>query len=297
VTESPLTRLARALLLAAAAVVLVALVAVSAGGYRIAGSNSSQTSPYAVDTIVSVLLALYLVGAIVVFVALFWAGLDVRRAQKPATKRQRTFRMVAGAIVVAVGLAILAGRLHHFFFHPSKPPLTSAQQAIENANRAKDGGSSTKHQTQLRLAPFLLVIGAAAIAFAGLLLAERGRGRRLPSESLPPEELAGVLDETLDDLLAEPDPRRAVIAAYARMERAFAAHGVPRRQFEAPHEYLGRVLAEATGGGRGAARLTALFERARFSSHEVDSAMKNEAIDAIQALQAELAAAEAEEAA
>jgi hypothetical protein len=43
--------------------------------------------------------------------------------------------------------------------------------------------------------------------------------------------------------------------------------------------------------------LTALFERARFSSHEVDSAMKNEAIDAIQALQAELAAAEAEEAA
>jgi membrane protease YdiL (CAAX protease family) len=295
VTESPLTRLARALLLTAAAVVLVGLVAVSASGYRIAGSSSSQTSPYAVDTIVSVLLALYLVGAIVVFVALFWAGLDVRRAQKPAANRQRTFRMVAGAIIVAVGLAIAAGRFH-FFFHPPKPHLTSAQQAIENARRAK-GGSSTTHQTQVRLAPFLLVIGAAAIAFAGLLLAERGRGRRLPGESLPSDELAGVLDETLDDLLAEPDPRRAVIAAYARMERAFAAHGVPRRQFEAPHEYLGRVLAEATGGGRGAARLTALFERARFSPHEVDSAMKNDAIEAIQALQAELAAAEAEEAA
>jgi len=295
VTESPLTRLARALLLAAAAVVLVGLVAVSAGGYRIGSSSSSQTSPYAVDTIVSVLLALYLVGAIVVFVALFWAGLDVRRAQKPAANRQRTFRMVAGAIVVAVGLAILAGRFH-FFFHPSKPPLTSAQQAIENAQRAK-GGSSTTHHAQVKLAPFLAVIGAAAIAFAGILLAERGRGRRLPSESLPTEELAGVLDETLDDLLAEPDPRRAVIAAYARMERAFAAHGVPRRQFEAPHEYLGRVLAEATGGGRGAARLTALFERARFSPHEVDLAMKNDAIEAIQALQAELAAAEAEEAA
>jgi Domain of unknown function (DUF4129)/Tryptophan-associated transmembrane protein (Trp_oprn_chp) len=295
VTESPLTRLARALLLAAAAVVLVGLVAVSAGGYRIAGANSSQTSPYAVDTIVSVLLALYLVGAIVVFVALFWAGLDVRRAQKPAAKRQRTFRMVAGVIVVAAGLAILVGRFH-FFFHPPTPHLSSAQQAIANARRA-NGDSSATHQTQLKLAPFLAVIGAAAIAFAGLLLAERGRGRRLPSESLPTEELAGVLDETLDDLLAETDPRRAVIAAYARMERAFAAHGVPRREFEAPHEYLGRVLAEATGGGRGAARLTALFERARFSPHEVDLAMKNDAIDAIQALQAELAAAEAEEAA
>ena len=295
-TEGPLTRLARALLLAAAAVVLVGLVAVSAGGYRIAGSNSSQTSPYAVDTIVSVVLALYLVGAIVVFAALFWAGLDVRRAQKPAANRQRTFRMVVGAIVVAASLAFVAGRLHHFFFHPSKPPLTSAQQAIANARRAQ-GGSSTKRQPQVRLTPFLLVIGAAGIAFAGLLLAERGRGRRLPNESLPSEELAGVLDETLDDLLAETDPRRAVIAAYARMERAFAAHGVPRRQFEAPHEYLGRVLAEATGGGRGAARLTALFERARFSPHEVDLAMRNDAIEAIQALQAELATAETEEAA
>jgi len=57
------------------------------------------------------------------------------------------------------------------------------------------------------------------------------------------------------------------------------------------------VLTEATGGGRGAARLTALFERARFSPHDVDVAMKNDAIEAIQALQAELAAAEAEEAA
>jgi hypothetical protein len=43
--------------------------------------------------------------------------------------------------------------------------------------------------------------------------------------------------------------------------------------------------------------LTALFERARFSSHEVDVAMKDDAIDAIEALQAELATAEAVEAA
>jgi hypothetical protein len=78
------------------------------------------------------------------------------------------------------------------------------------------------------------------------------------------------------------------------MERSLAAHGVPRHRFEAPHEYLGRVLAELTSGRLSASRLTALFERARFSPHEVDQAMKEAAIEAIEALQADLAAAEAE---
>jgi uncharacterized membrane protein YidH (DUF202 family) len=295
VTESPLTRLVRALLLTTAAVVLLGLVAVAAGGYRIDGSSSSKASPYAVDTIVSIVIALYLVGAVVVIGGLFWAGLDVRRRQKPAGTRQRTFKMIAGAVIVAAVLAFVAGRFHVRFF-PKKPPTTSAQQAINKASRAK-GGSTAKHETQLRLAPFLAVIGAAVIAFGAVYYAERGRRRRLPSDSLPTDELAGVLDETLEDLRAEKDSRRAVIAAYARMERSFAAHGVPRRQFEAPHEYLGRVLAEATGGGPAASRLTALFERARFSPHEVDVAMKNDAIDAIEALQAELATPEAVEAA
>ena len=55
----------------------------------------------------------------------------------------------------------------------------------------------------------------------------RSRGRR-SGEALA-EQLAVVLDETLDDLRAEADPRRAIIAAYARLERVLAANGVPRR--------------------------------------------------------------------
>ena len=52
-----------------------------------------------------------------------------------------------------------------------------------------------------------------------------------------------------------------------------------------------------TGGGLAARRLTALFERARFSPREVDAAMKAEAIEAIESLQDDLAATEAAEAA
>jgi hypothetical protein len=116
------------------------------------------------------------------------------------------------------------------------------------------------------------------------------RRRGLLPEIPVRERIETVLDETLDDLLNEKDPRKAVIRAYAKMERIFAAVGVPRRESEAPDEYLGRVLDLVTVGSVAAKRLTRLFARARFSPHEIDTGMKQEAIDAVTGLRAELAA-------
>jgi hypothetical protein len=44
-------------------------------------------------------------------------------------------------------------------------------------------------------------------------------------------------------------------------------------------------------------RLTDLYSRAKFSPHEIDAEMKNDAIDALAGLRAELAHEEGEEAA
>lgn len=288
-TESPLTRLTRALLLAAAAIVLLGLVGLAAGGYRFGGSGSAHQSHYAVDTVVTIIVSLYLLAAVVVFAGLFWAGMDDRRRQTPTVRRQKTIRMAVILLVVATLFAVAAGRYHLGLRLPSFLRQPPAASTLDNSHGKKGGGLRASHHTQLQVGPMLGVFGAAAIAFAALLVAERRRKRRLPADAMLAERLSDVLDQTLDDLRAEEDPRRAVIAAYARMERALAAHGVPRLRFEAPHEYLGRVLAELTGGGLAAARLTTLFERARFSPHEVDARMKADAIDAIAALQRDLA--------
>ena len=104
--------------------------------------------------------------------------------------------------------------------------------------------------------------------------------------------LADVLDETIDDLRAEADPRRAVIAAYARMERALAAYGLPRHPSEAPDEYLQRIFADLDVSRRATSRLTALFSWAKFSGQDVAPEMKDEAIEALEAVRAELRAAE-----
>ena len=106
------------------------------------------------------------------------------------------------------------------------------------------------------------------------------------------EAIAAVLDDTLDDLRAEKDPRKAVIAAYARLERVLAAHGHARSPAEAPGEYLNRILPSLAVEPGSVQRLTDLFTRAKFSTHEVDAGMKEDAIDALSTARDELRAAE-----
>jgi hypothetical protein len=106
-----------------------------------------------------------------------------------------------------------------------------------------------------------------------------------------------MLDDTLEDLERDPDPRRAVIAAWARMERGLAAAGLPRRPSEAPFEYAGRVLRTALTPAAGPLRpdsvhrLTGLFERAKFSHHDIGEADRGQAIAALRAVRQELAEA------
>ena len=100
--------------------------------------------------------------------------------------------------------------------------------------------------------------------------------------------LSRAVDDSIDDLRSDPDIRRAVIAAYARMEGALGAAGMPRRPSEAPFEYLERSLVELDASADAARRLTDLFERAKFSQHEPAESMRDEASDALVAVRDEL---------
>lgn len=137
------------------------------------------------------------------------------------------------------------------------------------------------------------VLIAAVLVGGGLGVYTLARRRKLPPERTLREDLAAILHDTLESLWAEEDPRRAVILAYAWMERTLAASGLPRKPSEAPLEYLARVLIELDASRESVFELTALFERAKFSTHEVDEEMKQEAIAALTAVRDELREAEA----
>jgi hypothetical protein len=87
------------------------------------------------------------------------------------------------------------------------------------------------------------------------------------------EHLASALDESIEDIRNEEEPRRAVIAAYAKMERILATYGLPRHNFEAPLEYLSRIFQNLGAHAEALRSLTDLFELAKFSHHEVSVAM------------------------
>jgi hypothetical protein len=133
------------------------------------------------------------------------------------------------------------------------------------------------------------IAAAAVLAIVAVVLNERRRrARETPATAA--QELEDVLTQTLAELEAEldADPRRAVIQAYARMERVLEARGHGRRPHEAPLEYLARILHELEVTPAPVEALTDLFEHAKFSHHPVDPAMKARAIDALEGIRAEL---------
>lgn len=93
--------------------------------------------------------------------------------------------------------------------------------------------------------------------------------------------VARAVDLSLDALRGEPDPRRAVIAAYAAMERSLSGAGYGRHRSEAPLEYLHRVIAAPTSVGEEVRTITLLFQHAKFSQHAVEEAMRSRAIEAL----------------
>jgi hypothetical protein len=110
----------------------------------------------------------------------------------------------------------------------------------------------------------------------------------LERQSTVAEDFAMSIGDAIDDLEAEPDARRAVIAAYARMEGVLTRNGLRRRPSETTVEYLRRVLLGLTARGESVKRLTALFEEAKFSRHEIDATMKQDAIGALREIRDDL---------
>jgi hypothetical protein len=72
------------------------------------------------------------------------------------------------------------------------------------------------------------------------------------------------------------------------MEQTFAVHGVPREKADTPLEYLARVLEGLSVSTSSARGLTELYERAKFSPHAIDETMKDDAIEALAGLRADL---------
>jgi hypothetical protein len=212
-------------------------------------------------------------------------------ARAEVTAPRRWSHTIAVIVILAAILFLLsgAGRLGNRGPNRVNPAAPTGEQVPQGR-----GPGRTLPTPPIDWVVVLAVFGVAFVGFAAAARMVVRSNKAVVREVEAREALAAILDDTLDDLRAEPDPRKAVIACYSRMERSLASYGLPRRPFEAPEEYLGRVLEELQSGSPSARRLTRLFERAKFSEHSIDASMKDEAIDAVSKLRSELTAELAE---
>lgn len=274
----------RALPLVLAVAGLVALAALAAHGHPLTGSRGNGPTAHFFDYVYTTIA----LGAVAIAL-LFLYGVLGQKWQAPTGPRPRI--NILQLLLTFAACLLFSWLLVHARWHerpkarttrPVKPGKEKGPMPLFRDTPGNRGARLQWDEVAL-VAALLAAAGVAAFAGRkGKPLKEWRFGRH--------EEIALALDESLDDLRSEPDVRRAIIAAYARMEHALAVSGIPRRPSEAPFEYLSRALQSLDASGPAVTRLTDLFERAKFSHHEPDESMREDAIDALVAVRDELRA-------
>jgi Domain of unknown function (DUF4129) len=282
-------RSAKAAALALALVGLLVVVAAAArGGHpSLSGNVGTRPIPDSVqDGFVTLLAMLY----VAVVVAIVVAALRYRgRWHDPQSRWLGNFALVTALMLIATAIGyygISHSNLRHKIAHAQTqggaPGGRSTRDIIARSRRVP------VREAHFQWPLALSVIGV--LVLGGVLVYVRAR--RHPLRPLQPPTLEASLmatvEMTIEDLRRERDPRRAVVAAYAQMERTLAAHGLNRHAAETPFEYLARVLRDLEVRDSAVRTLTTLFEYAKFSPHDIEAPMKEEAIAALLAIRDDL---------
>ncbi len=283
-----------ALLTAVGIVLALIVVGIAARGSIPAGEGGARGPTQALMDILFTLYLLVIVSSAVLLLYLLLLRRQIEAQGGTVVQRRRPLQTLL-TVLLLVGIASLMAR-RIAGHNPIVPP--DAPQPVFGGDPVGPSTSpdAIPYEPEFAWAPAVVTVALILLALGAWWYAGRARKRargELVRENRLATDLAAAVDESLDDLRAEPDPRRAVIAAYARLERVLAAHDLPRRPAEAPLEYLARMLDDLSVRPEAARRLTNLFERAKFSQHEVGTEMKEEAISALETVRDDLLAARA----
>jgi 4-amino-4-deoxy-L-arabinose transferase-like glycosyltransferase len=261
---------------------LLALLAVVAFASRsgLAHHGGSAPSPRYTSYAMTVFMILFV---LMIPVAVYAFTLRIRE-RRSSTRKSFKARLYASAARWSVLVLIV---FVSFYLHNRHPHLLQNLNPFSQANPGTGRGRDHVHKTynpkfQWSVLWIALVLFSAIAAYWYFRLKTRKPPLQSRAEELTvSEDLAATIDDAIDDLEAERDARRAVIAAYARMEAVLGRNGFQRVPSETAIEYLRRVLLGLTTRAEAVTRLTGLFQEAKFSKNDIDSTMKQAAIGAL----------------
>ena len=269
------------------------LLALTAAGLRSRGTFShapDQVLAGASGTVLATALAATEGVALVAFALVLVLARPRRKPRPDKDEPPRPpFPWWAKTLAVLASVAVMVTPLAIVLTRRTRP--RTATQAHPGA-LASGGAVPPRLPAAAQGSPWPLIAGMLiALALLVALTAWSRHARRRPAR--PPGDQARLaLGESLAAgraALAGPrDPRAAIIACYAAMERGFAAAGSVPAAADTPAE----VLARATGAGLvrsgSAVRMAGLFRRARYSSEPMTSTDSAAAAAALDQMQADL---------
>lgn len=248
-----------------AALGLLGIIVVAADGQPLSAPEASRSIELGRgwQTPLAVLAFLAFAGGLVILIL----GLRRQRAPRPTARRKHAW---------LVWLACLALGVLAFWFlrpEPSRPDRESSTDDGSGAAVEQDAGRTPPPPWALLALGGVVVVALSVAVVTGRRIA---RASHHTEANLAGDALA-VFERSIADLDDDGDPRAAIIATYARLLDAFAERGLAREPAETPVEHLHRGLAALPIRPEPAARITALFLEARFSTHPMGDAERDEA--------------------
>jgi hypothetical protein len=217
-----------------------------------------------------------------------------------ARKLRVTLLTALGVGAAAVAVVMLLSLNLHFLNRPVKlppPPRPSSRSTPPPANPHRAPAAPFHLPVAVLLYTLLVLVLLAAIAVS-IWWARRLRPPAGPREDALIVEDSDDLREAVESgrsaLRTVDDARAAIIACYLAMEQSLAERGTARGLADTPDELLSRARARGVVRGTAAARLTALFYEARFSSHPLGRGQRDAAEQALDELAAALDETESE---
>ena len=209
-----------------------------------------------------------------------------------AAKLRGVLIVVLGAGMIAVAVALfVALHLHSFTRFPAqKAPKIRLKPLPQGVQPGSRHGGGFDVPLSVILWGLLIVALVAAVVLSiwwsrRFRPPSRARGDYIASD---PEDLREAVESGRSALRTIDDARAAIIACYVAMETSLAERGTTRAVADTPDELLARATESGLVRGTAAARLTALFYEARFSSHPLGRGQRDAAEQALDELAADL---------
>ncbi len=296
-----------------AVIVLLVAVAASLRGYLPGVERANQPPPDSGSSLVYV-AALLSASLVIVAIALITRLRDPRRAPVSAASLPDRFSgrrgrpawrvVLIGAAVLVVWLLVVWLLSRFIVLHGVEQSQPAPQSGVPTppANTPRrpgprDGGADRDVLRYLIAGSValltMIVVGAVATARRRRVVAPRiepAQPLGQPASAVAATSLARAAESGLaavEDLNHE--PRQAIIACYAAMERELRHFpGAVPQDFDTPTEVLARAVEHHALPADNAAELVNLFEEARFSPHVMNEEHRSSALRVLQLVLAEI---------